>query len=172
MTHSCRTCGDRDCPKRGSDNAECEDYTSIGDEADVPGAFYVYVANRLSGHPGEYLANLHEMFKMSRKLMELGYASINPGADMTEGLMSGDVLPVEHYQRRSLDLLRLLGPQVRCGGRAAMYVVHAHHRDGRPSGGVHDEMGECERLGVPVVYSVEELAGLRREWADKPGGGP
>jgi len=169
MTHSCRTCGDHDCPKWGTDNAECEDYTSI-EEAETSSAFYVYVANRLSGHPGEYLANLHEMCKVSRLLMDSGYVPLNPGGDMLDGLMSGDVLPVEHYQRRSLDLLRLLGTVVSCGGRAAMYVHRAHHRDGTPSGGVHDEIRECERMGVPVVWSVEELAGLRREWAEKVGG--
>lgn len=156
MTHSCRTCADADCPKHGSDNAECEDYTSVAEPSE-PGAFYVYVANRLSGHPGEYLANLHEMSVASRALMETGYVPVNPGGDMLDGLMSGVVLDTAHYQSRSLDILRLLAHVP----RRALYVLHTKHRDGSPSGGVLAEMRECERLGIPVVFSPEELARLR-----------
>ena len=117
---------------------------------------YVYVAGRLSGDPAEYLANLHEMCAASRRLMDAGYVPINPGADALEGLMSGEVLPVEHYQRRSLCLLRLL-----YGHRAALFVVNLEHRDGTPSVGTLREIAEARRLELPVVWSMEELAQLR-----------
>ena len=32
MPHSCRDCTDTDCPKRGSDNMACEDFTSTSEE--------------------------------------------------------------------------------------------------------------------------------------------
>jgi len=173
MPHSCRDCTDTDCPKRGSDNMACEDFTSDtqpgleGPEAGtrdqnatsqvaVESRFYVYVAGRLSGPPPEYLANLHDMCAASRRLMEAGYVPINPGADALEGLMSGEVLPKEHYQRRSLHLLRLLA-----GKRAALYVVNLQHPDGTPSSGTVREIDEARRLDMPVVWSMEELAQLR-----------
>ena len=53
---------------------------------------YVYVAGRLSGDPPTYLANLAEMCAASRRLMDMGLTPINPGADMLEGLMSGEVM--------------------------------------------------------------------------------
>jgi len=168
---SCLTCTDPDCPKRGTDSAACEDWTNepqaalegthdgeaaVKSQAVVEGAFYVYVAGRLSGTPAEYLANLHDMCSMSRALMEAGYVPINPGADALEGLMSGEMLPTSHYQSRSMDLLRLLA-----GHRAAVLVGETHHRDGAPSGGTFREVEEAQRLGVPVCWSVEELAQVR-----------
>jgi hypothetical protein len=118
--------------------------------------FYVYVAGRLSGDPAEYLANLHDMCAMSRQLMEAGYVPVNPGADALEGLMSGEVLPTSHYQSRSMDLLRLL-----TGHRAAIIVGNMRHRDGSISGGTAREIEEAQRLGIPVVWSREELARVR-----------
>jgi hypothetical protein len=118
--------------------------------------FYVYVANRLSGDPGQYLANLREMSAMSRALMEAGFVPLTPGGDFLEGLVSPEPMPVSAYQRRALDLLRLLA-----GRRAALLVVNAAHRNGRRSEGVHVEISTAMELGIPVAYSIEELAQLR-----------
>lgn len=123
--------------------------------------FFVYVANRLSGHPGEYLANVHELSAVCRRLMDAGYVVVNPAGDLLEGLMSGEVLPVQAYQRRSLGLLHLCFIANTAGHRAAMLVVNDTHRDGALSGGVHVEIDECRLHGLPVVWSDEELAELR-----------
>ena len=113
---------------------------------------YVYVAGRLSGDPPTYLANLAEMCAASRRLMDMGLTPINPGADMLEGLMSGEVMDKARYQERSLNLLRLLE-----GKNAALLVVNARHRDGTESGGTRREIEEAERLGIPVADAIEEL---------------
>lgn len=171
MTTTCITCTDQDCPQQGSDNAGCEDWSNIQVEVEgthdaVPESnlqavletrtMYVYIAGRMSGQPSEYLANVREMSAASRALMEAGFCPINPAGDLLEGLVSEQPIPKELFQRRSLDLLRLLR-----GRRGAMLVLHATHRGGRRSEGVHREIRECELLGIPVVYSIEELAQIR-----------
>jgi hypothetical protein len=47
---------------------------------------YVYVAGPLSDLPPQYLANVARMTQVSRSLAEAGYITINPAADMLEGL--------------------------------------------------------------------------------------
>lgn len=139
---------------------DCPGEVDATDEAVTPSDsrdFFVYVANRLSGHPGEYLANVHEMSAACRRLMDTGYIVVNPAGDLLEGLMSGEVLPVQAYQRRSLGLLHLCFIAHAAGHRAAMLVLHDSHRDGALSGGVHIEIDECRRHGLPIVWSEAEL---------------
>jgi hypothetical protein len=109
---------------------------------------YVYVAAPMTGYPGEYLANVARMSAYSRRLMDAGYCTINPAADIIEGLAGGEPMTTAAYQERSLDLLRLLA------GRddAEMHVLGTHHADGRESQGVAAEIRECTRLGVVVVF--------------------
>ena len=120
---------------------------------------YVYVAGPLSDMPPQYLANVAAMTAMSRQLIELEFCPINPAADMLEGLMAAAPLTLEQYQRRSMDLLRLLGALER--GRAAVFVVASKHRNGSVSGGVAAEIVEAEKLGIPVVHGLVELLALR-----------
>lgn len=149
-------CASHTCPAR--EEGEC-----AGEETGAAARrdFYVYVANRLSGHPGEYLANVCELSRACRRLMEAGYIVVNPAGDMLEGLMSEEPLPVAAYQRRSLGLLRLCIRALHAGERAALLIVNAKHRDGSRSGGVGDEIRLAEEYGLPVVWSESELHGLR-----------
>lgn len=148
-------------------NRDCWENCALGscpeypcEEVGEPAAtFYVYVAGRLSGDPGEYLANVAALALVSRRLLEAGYCPVNPAADALEGLASLEALPVVCYQRRSLELLRLLAPAVPA---AALLVTSTHHRDGRISGGVAGEIAEAERLGIPIVHDIEALNELRR----------
>jgi len=130
---------------------------------------YVYVAGPLSDMPPQYLANVAAMTAISRTLIELEFCPINPAADMLEGLMAAAPLTLEQYQRRSMDLLRLLGAlqgqsaDMLERGRAAVFVVATLHRNGSVSGGVAAEIVEAENLGIPVVHSLGELLALRDE---------
>jgi len=119
--------------------------------------FYVYVANRMTGPPSEYLANLHEMSTVSCELMGLGFVTINPAGDFLEGLIAHVPISAERYKAHSLALLRLMA----LAPRRALLVVHSEHRDGRRSAGVHQEIEECQRLGVPIVRSIGELCQMR-----------
>jgi len=74
-------------------------------------------------------------------------------------LMSDEAMPVEHYQRRSMDLLHLLA-----GKPAALYVTETHHFDGRQSKGVATEITAAEDLGIPVVYTMSDLMRLKEAW--------
>ena len=112
-------------------------------------AVYVYVAGPLSDMPAQYLANVSNMCRASRELMEAGYVTINPAADLLDGIMSDRPLTIQQYQERSMWLLRLLAPPV----HGALYVVNSMHADGRTSGGVRAEIREAERLRIPVFYS-------------------
>ena len=117
---------------------------------------YVYVAGPLSDLPPQYLANVARMTKMSRSLAEAGYITINPAADMLEGLMSPAPWPLSLYQSRSMGLLRLLE-----GRRGALYVVSDRHADGRFSAGVTAEIAEAKRRHIPIVWTRKDLDELR-----------
>jgi len=119
--------------------------------------FYVYIANRMTGPPSEYLANLHEMSTVSCTLMGLGFVTINPAGDFLEGLMARGPIRDGLYKAHSLARLRLMA----LAPRRALLVVHSEHRDGRRSAGVHQEIEECQRLGVPIVRSIGELCQIR-----------
>lgn len=118
--------------------------------------WYAYVAAPMSGFPGDYLANCARVCHVSRELMDLGFCTINPAADLLEGLASQVPLTDEQYKRRSMDLLRLME-----GRPAAVFVIATQHRDGTISSGVAAEIEEAGRLGIPVVYGVGELLALR-----------
>ena len=113
---------------------------------------YVYVAGPLSDLPPQYLANVAQLSLTSRHLVNLGYVSINPAGDLIEGLMGLTAWPVEVYQKRSMDLLRLL-----VGRRGCLYVTSRIHADGRESAGVAAEIAEAKRLGIPVFESQAAL---------------
>ena len=57
--------------------------------------FLVYIAGPLSDMPPQYLANVSRMSDMSRLLTERGFTTINPAADMLEGLMGAKPWPLE-----------------------------------------------------------------------------
>lgn len=122
---------------------------------------YVYVANRLSGYPGEYLANVAEMSNTCRRLTEAGYVVINPAGDALQGLMSEEPLPEAVYRARSLGLLRLCIIAHQAGHRAALLVVHAEHRDGSMSAGVSEEIRLAREHWLPVCWSESDLHALR-----------
>lgn len=119
-------------------------------------AFYVYVAGPLSDMPAQYLANVAAMSQVSRELTGAGYVTINPAADMLEGLMSPTPWPLSLFQSRSLAIMRLLA-----NVPGAVYVTAARHADGRESGGVMVEIEEARRLRIPVAFSRLELDHLR-----------
>jgi hypothetical protein len=118
--------------------------------------FYVYVAGPLSDMPAQYLANVSRLSHLSRALTEYGYVTINPAADMLEGLMGMEAWPLERYQQRSLNLLRLL-----IGRRGCLYVDAVIHADGRDSSGVNREIEFALQNGIPVVDSLLSLAAWR-----------
>jgi len=75
-----------------------------------------------------------------------------PAADMLLGLHAPRVLDVQEYRDASMAWLEVSD---------AVLVIGTHHRDGRPSDGVHDEIARANELRIPVCYSMEELLRLR-----------
>ena len=77
--------------------------------------------------------------------------------------MSEEPLPVEAYQQRSLGLLELVHHAAAAGEWAALLVVHAHHRDGRWSGGVTREIDHTtlHNTPLPVFYCEADLHAYR-----------
>lgn len=124
-----------------------------------PAPFYVYIAGPLSGDPGEYLANVAALSRVSRRLMAAGFCPVNPASDLVDGLASPEPLPVLCYQRRGLELLRLLAPFVPA---AALLITGEFRRDGRRSSGVAREISEAATLGIPMVRDEAALYELRR----------
>lgn len=119
---------------------------------------YVFVSGPLSGSPDEYLANVARMCTVSRQLMEMGYTTINPAADLLEGVVSEHVPPVDAYRERSLRLLELVAR----ADFGCLYVISRRHRDGRTSVGVAAEIARALELDIPIVESIDDLEALRR----------
>ena len=124
--------------------------------------FYVYVAGPLSDDPPQYLANVAVLTRASRELTEAGYTTINPAADLLEGLMSPKAWPLSTYQERSTDLMRLL-----VGRPGCVYVVLTAHADSRTSAGVAAEIAEANRIGIPVCYSRSAIRTLKERFEGK-----
>ena len=122
---------------------------------------YVYVADSLTAPPSEYLAYVHRMSAAARKLVELGFCPLNPAADLVEGLTSPDVLPVECYQRRSLEVLRLLEYAQLAGHFCCLLVLASATDEGRESSGVAAEIALARELDIPVVYSLSDVCAMR-----------
>ncbi len=157
----------RDCDTRCAPGA-CPEYP-CAELIGSPEPFFVYVAGRLSGDPGEYLANVCELSSVSRELVEARFCPINPAGDLLEGLMRPEALSVRTYQARSRDLLKLCAFAIRAGAGAAIFVVSDTHRDGRPSGGVRREIELSHELGIPIVRSWSGLYALRASLAECQG---
>jgi len=121
--------------------------------------FYIYVAGPLSDYPAQYLANVSRMTLESRLLAEAGYVPINPAADLLEGLLGVSAWPLERYQQRSMDLMRLLQHVNGC-----VFVTSTVHADGRESAGVTAEIEEARRLGIPVCYSALQVDACREKY--------
>lgn len=121
----------------------------------------VYIAHRMSGPEGSYLANCAVMCRAARALYEAGHDPYNPAADLTVGLVSGTPLDVRTYKRVGLAWLRVSDVMLAIGDC---------------SQGVLDEALLCRRYEIPVLwvrdldhcpylYAVE-LAHYRAEFVD------
>lgn len=116
--------------------------------------FNVYIAGPLSDQPPGYLANVARLGQVSRELTEAGYITLNPAADLIEGLMSATPWPLEMYQQRSLGHLRML----QYVPHGALYVDRdTSTSTGQPSRGVAREIMVADDLLIPVFYSRADL---------------
>lgn len=120
--------------------------------------FYVYLCHPITGLPSEYLANVAAISAFSCELMMNGFCPINPAADLLEGLMSQEPLPIESYHRRAMELLGLLRGQ----SRAALYVMRRKRLDGSLASGVTEEIEQAIKWAIPVVCTRTELEQMRR----------
>ena len=109
------------------------------------GRMRVYIAGRLSGCEADYLANVARMLEAWRKLAESGYAPYCPAADLLLGLVSPGGIDVDVYRSLSMEWLR-----------ASDAVFVSNPDDITP--GQEAEIAEAERLGIPVAYTVDDLA--------------
>lgn len=119
--------------------------------------FYIYIAGPLSDFPAQYLSHASRMSRESRWCMEQGWTPFNPAADLIEGLMSVKPMPDLMYQKRSMDMLRLIAR----AERRALYVVGDRHYNGALSHGVFKEMIEAKHLGIPICRSRDELIAMQ-----------
>ncbi len=154
----CTTCTDIECGDHGKEQNGCTEWTNERLPAAQSKTLYVYVANRMSGDPAQYLCNVGEMARISAALILRGFCPFNPAGDFLDGIMLEEPIPVELYHERSMHLLRLFAL---AKPHAVMLVLHANHRNGERSVGVAGEIEEARKLGIPIVWSVEELCGLR-----------
>ena len=117
----------------------------------------VYIAHPMSGYPADYLHNCGLMLQTWAVLAGAGFYPYCLAADMLLGLLwptIGATEPPTTRQYRDWSMAWL-------GCCDVLYVVAADHRDGTPSAGVRDEIRRAEELGIPVVYSIEELLRMR-----------
>ena len=124
--------------------------------------FYIFISGPLSDFPPQYLSHASRMSRESRWCMEQGWVPFNPAADLIEGLMSVKLLPESVYQKRSMDMLRLIAR----AEKRAIYVVGDRHYNGALSHGVFKEMVEARHLGIPICRSRDELIAMQDFYLD------
>ena len=106
----------------------------------------VYVAGPLTALPEGYLQNIHRMAATCNDIRHAGLAPFNPGADLVDGIISGDVT-VDEFKRVSLAWLR---------------AAHIVYRMDGVSPGSDAEVALAEELDIPVVYDFLHLEKLAR----------
>jgi len=107
----------------------------------------VYVAGAYSAdNVIAVLDNMREGMRWSTKVLLAGHAPFSPWLDFHFQLMlrDGERLLVEDYYQYSLAWLR---------ASDVVFVIPGHER----SKGTKAEVAEAHRLGIPVVYSIEEI---------------
>ncbi len=141
---SCRT----DCPawEDCPGDVDGPQTASESQERPVSRLLRVYVAGPLSGCEVEYIHNCAQMDRACASVVELGMAPFNPAADRTWGQFVSEPLEAGVYKDLSFAWLAVCD---------VMYVC------GRISPGVQAEIDYCSRHGIPVVYSLDELAEVR-----------
>lgn len=102
----------------------------------------VFVAGPISGKEVDYIANLGEMFRASRRLMELGYSPFCPGTDFLLGIM-GPPMEVERYRAVSLSWLAVSD---------CMCVINE-----RITPGVQAEIQFALDHGIPIHCGLEDF---------------
>jgi len=137
---------------RPDDGTEPEPTIDLGasEPPDFPRMTTVYIAGPLSGSECQYMANVGHMLRVWRELMEMGFACVCPCADLLAGFMRPTPLDVMAYKRQSMELMR----------RCDVVYISLPTFNQRISWGVQAEIDEAKRLGIPVTYSIGELAGL------------
>jgi len=111
----------------------------------------VYIAGPLSDMPADYLANCACMIAAWREVNALGHAGYCPATDMMLGASHDLPYTIEQYQAWSMAWLEAAD---------VVLVIASTHRDGRPSKGVLTEVERAADLGIPVVFSIDELRAL------------
>ena len=96
----------------------------------------VYVAGPLTALPEGYIGNMYRMSKACGDLMRMGLAPFNPGSDIIQGLVNGDIT-VEEYKRVSASWLR---------------AAHVVFRIEGVSPGSDEEVALARALDIPVVF--------------------
>lgn len=106
----------------------------------------VYVAGPLTALPEGYIKNMYRMAKTVGDIANMGLAPFNPGSDIIQGLVNGD-LSVETYKRVSMAWLR---------------AAHVVFRMAGESAGGDEETAMAEKLDIPVVHDFEKLEHIAR----------
>jgi len=108
----------------------------------------VYIAGPMSDMPAQYLANCARLLTAWREINAAGFAGYCPAADMLLGIGSERPFDVESYRAWSMAWLEVAD---------VVYVVAAAHADGRYSEGVDAEVRRAVEMGIPVVFTVEDI---------------
>ncbi len=104
----------------------------------------VYIAGALNSDACGYITNLHKMTAYANRVMRLGCAVYSPGNDFIQGLLSG-VLDYKDYVRNTMSFLEV------CDAVALVPDNHMY------SVGTRNEVLRARQLGIPVLYSFEEV---------------
>lgn len=138
---------------------DVEPVTAPHQEAAVNRIERVYIFGPMTGLPAEYLHNCGVMLRMWHEVTMLGMAAFCPAVDALLGMQHGSVagyegapLTIEQYRLNSLKWLDVSD---------VLYGQRRTRLDGSRSDGIEDELAHARHLGIPVVWSIEELCALR-----------
>lgn len=104
----------------------------------------IYIAGSLNSDACGYIRNLHQMTLYAHKVMKLGCSVYSPGNDFIHGLVAGE-LDYTDYIRNTLSFLEV------CDAVALV------PENWSKSMGTRNEIVKARELGIPVLYSFDEV---------------
>lgn len=104
----------------------------------------VYIAGKLNApNACDYIKNIHNMIQYSEKVRKLGFAVFVPAIDFMLGVMFGNWEYNDYFSNSQ--------PWLECSD----YVFVCPGWE--TSEGTKKEIKRAEELGIPVIYSIENL---------------
>ena len=105
--------------------------------------YRIYIAGKITDYGNAMLNNIHKFFIMDRQLIDIGFATYNPGKDFLGGVMFGDYT-YDMYFENNIEFMKV------CDG-----IIMLDNWE--ESAGAKREMELARELNIPIFFNVPAL---------------